>query len=63
MYERGSYFGNFVELDYARAGSVASATVTMPAGGLYNTSNEAIAPSVYEMLLKLGVPVIKEKGK
>ena len=64
------YFGRYAPLDYARAGTVASRTMTVPAGTVYSRGGE-IAPeedvplphSLEVNLRQLGMPTRLVKGR
>ncbi|MCJ1458306.1 mRNA turnover 4 [Mycoblastus sanguinarius] len=65
-----SHFADYAPLDYARAGTVASRTFTLPAGILYSRGGEIpeeedvpLAHSVEPNLRKLWVPTRLVKGK
>ncbi|KAL2048150.1 hypothetical protein N7G274_000061 [Stereocaulon virgatum] len=65
-----SYFSAFRPADYARAGTVASRTFTLPSGVLYSRGGEIpegedvpVAHSVEPLLRKLGVPTKLVKGR
>lgn len=65
-----SYFESFCPLDYARAGTVASRSFTIPAGTLYSRAGEIperedvlIGHSAEPGLRKLGVPTRLVKGR
>ena len=65
-----SYFTTFAPSDYARAGTTASRTVTLPSGTLYSRGGEIpeeedvpLAHSVEPQLRKLGVPTRLVKGR
>ena len=65
-----SYFSTFVPLDFARAGSTASRTFSLPSGTLHSRGGEIsaeedvpLAHSVEPNLRKLGLPTRLVKGK
>lgn len=65
-----NYFATFTPLDYARAGTVATRSFTLPAGVVYSRGGEIPAeedvPMAHSMepgLRKLGVPTRLVKGK
>ena len=65
-----SYFSTFRPLDYARAGTTATRTFTLPGGILYSRGGEIpveedvpLAHSIEPTLRKLGVPSRLVKGK
>ena len=65
-----SYFASFTPSDYARAGTTASRTFSIPPGVVYSRAGEIpeeedvpIAHSVEPSLRKLGVPTTLVKGK
>lgn len=65
-----SYFSSFAPLDFARAGTTASRTFTLPSGTLYSRGGEIaveedvpLAHSVEPGLRKLGLPTRLVKGK
>ena len=64
-----SYFDNFLPQDYARAGTPASRSFTLPAGTVYSRGGEIeeeedvpLAHSIEPTLRKLGVPSRLVKG-
>ncbi|KAL8644893.1 MAG: hypothetical protein Q9226_007546 [Calogaya cf. arnoldii] len=64
------YLSAFHPISYARAGTVASSSFTLPSGMLYTRGGEIpitedvpLAHSLEPMLRKLGVPTRLEKGK
>ncbi len=64
-----TYFSTFSPLDYARAGSPAARSFTLPAGPLYSRAGEIpiendvpVAQSLEPTLRKLGVPTRLVKG-
>ena len=65
-----SYFSDFRPLDYARAGTVATRSFTIPAGIVHSRAgeiareeDEPLAHSIEPTLRKLGVPTRLVKGK
>ena len=65
-----SYFDNYRPLDFARAGTVASRTFTIPAGVIYSRGGEIaveedvpLAHTIEPTLRKLGVPTRLVKGR
>lgn len=65
-----NYFANFTPADYARSGTPASRSFTIPAGTLYSRAGEIpeeddvpLAHSIEPSLRKLGVPSKLVKGK
>lgn len=64
------YFEGFVEVDFARAGVVATRTVTVPAGVVYSRAGEVVVeddvplPHSLEVTIrKWGMPTRLDKGK
>lgn len=64
------YFSSFCPMDYARAGTIATRSFTLPAGTLYSRGGDIdesedvpVAHSVEPNLRKLGVPTRLVKGK
>ena len=65
-----AYFANFQPADYARSGTVASRTFTIPAGTVYSRGGEVpkeedvpLAHSIEPGLRKVGVPTRLVKGR
>ncbi|KAL2164184.1 hypothetical protein VTH06DRAFT_3398 [Thermothelomyces fergusii] len=65
-----AYFGSLAHVDFARAGAVATRTVTVPPGVVYSTGGEVppeddvpIAHTLEPELRRLGMPTRMVKGK
>jgi mRNA turnover protein 4 len=65
-----SHFSTFTETDYARAGTAATRSFTIPAGAVYSRAGEIpqeddvpMAHSMEPELRRLGVPSRLERGK
>lgn len=65
-----AYFSSFRPLDFARAGTIANRSFTIPAGIVYSLGGEIpaeedvpLAPSMEPTLRKLGVPSTLGKGR
>ncbi|KAK4239871.1 ribosome assembly factor mrt4 [Achaetomium macrosporum] len=65
-----SYFANLSHVDFARAGSIATRTVTVPPGIVYSTGGEVppendvpVAHTLEPELRRLGMPTRMVKGK
>ncbi|QIW94989.1 hypothetical protein AMS68_000507 [Peltaster fructicola] len=68
--EISQYFDEFVQMDYARAGSAATETVVIPEGVVYSTGGRmpqeddtAIPHSLETTIRKWGMPTRLDKGK
>ena len=64
------YFGQFIEVDFARAGVPASRTFTVPAGMVYSTGGEhpieddvPLPHSMEAQVRKWGMPTRLDKGR
>lgn len=64
------YFVNLTQVDFARAGSVATRTITIPSGPLYSTGGEVpaehdvpVSHTLEPELRRLGMPTRMVKGK